>query len=386
MKPHARSCAPIDGGQAEVGRSDARRRRGRRRRRPSSTRARPLRLDRVPAERQVGRQRERRLSRSAAHRRPAARRSGPPAPARATSHRPRGRTRTDTGAPSGTCTAISRGSCSRTTVHGGSVRRHGASRRSASDRSIESAVRTSTPSDVRTAVIVSTPTVTWLPRQSQKSVATPCAWASSVRDGVTAVREVVMIRAKSASPAGGSPRCHGAAASTWAATLSSAASPVGRPASIIPTGSPSAGPAERQRHGRLPGEVEQRGERGEPLVVLEVGGRVGQVSDRADRQRRLGEGGREQDVVRAVATITCRAITCSPITASANADPSTVRPRSRRWRVSGCRSASRAGSTGIRVDSAVHTVSNSATTHGGNGSSTSSTSWPSDSNSPLVSS
>ena len=97
----------------------------------------------------------------------------------------------------------------------------------------------------------------------------------------------------------GGVRCaHGSDRSTWAASDSSVASSPGAVASITPTGRPVRRPVGRQRDRGAAGDVPHRGVRREPLLRLEVGGRVGVVTDRSDRQRRGGERGRQHRVVR----------------------------------------------------------------------------------------
>ena len=72
---------------------------------------------------------------------------------------------------------------SRATTVAGRVRRHGASSTSARARSTASSPSASTPRAVSTARIAAAETVTCRPCQSQYSVATPWAWASSTSRG-----------------------------------------------------------------------------------------------------------------------------------------------------------------------------------------------------------
>ena len=85
-----------------------------------------------------------------------------------------------------------------------------------------------------------------------------------------------------------------------------------------------------------------------------------------------------------VAAIACRLTMPSRPTAAAYSAPLTLAPRSRRWRVSGRSSSSRAGSTGTVWDDTAHTVSKAGITIGGIGSSMSTTSWPSSASNRLA--
>ncbi len=90
---------------------------------------------------------------------------------------------------------------SRATTVAGSVRRHGASSTSTSACSTASSPSASMPSAVSTARMAAAETVTCWPCQSQYSVATPWAWASSTsRGGGAAVTMRPSCRAQAGAP------------------------------------------------------------------------------------------------------------------------------------------------------------------------------------------
>ena len=93
---------------------------------------------------------------------------------------------TATWSPSATCTGNSTSSPSRTTTHGGTTRRHAASRRACNAERTASGVEASTSSAARTATSVSAATLTRAFFQSSYSVVMPYASASSTRSGVAA--------------------------------------------------------------------------------------------------------------------------------------------------------------------------------------------------------
>ena len=137
----------------------------------------------VPAQRQVARDGERRLADLRGRRPCAARPSGRPARGRP-GRRPPARRAAAPARRAGRAPGPSAGRPERTTTHGGRVRRHGASRdlgQRRPDRLLgvrrRRRARRAPPRPTRAA------TTTCCPRQSQKSVATPCAVASSTSSG-----------------------------------------------------------------------------------------------------------------------------------------------------------------------------------------------------------
>src|SRR4051812_6587234 len=167
-----------------------------------------------------------------------------------------------------------------------------ACRRATSSNAAETAagVDASTPSARSTATTESRDTCTSRCSWSLYSVATPCAAASFASSGEIVTGAVLPDRGPAMRPR---LRRFDLRSKSQQRHL------VARAADELDTdGQPVIVPVQRNRHGRLAAHVVGRGERREPLLVLEVLRWVGVVAKPADLRRRLGERRGEDGVVR----------------------------------------------------------------------------------------
>src|SRR3954464_4889039 len=151
-------------------------------------------------------------------------------------------------------------------------------------------VDASTPSARSTATTESLDTSTVRSSWSLYSVATPCAAASLASSGEMVTGAVLPDRGLAMRPR---LRRFDLRSKSQQRHL------VARAADELDTdGEPVIVPVQRDRHGRLATHVVGRGERREPLLVLEVLRGIGVVAQAADLRRRLRERRGEDGVVR----------------------------------------------------------------------------------------
>src|SRR6059058_3332627 len=206
--------------------------------------------------------------------------------------------RTGTSSPPSSCNPISpptgKVRCSdwRMTTAGGVA---GRAATSSSDADTSASVAASTPRACSTATTESTETSTVRSSWSLYCVATPWAAARRARSGETVTGPVLPNRRLAMRPRLGGFELRGYAQQRHLVTGAcdeldadrQVAGPIRRRS-----------PVQRDRHGRLAAHVVRRGERREPLLVLEVLRGVVVVAQAPDQRRRLRDRRREDGVVR----------------------------------------------------------------------------------------